>query len=76
MLFDFGSKKLDIVHEEIQDDWLSLNIEFDDSLEDRLVKFEKELNKNNLTLNDFFIAVLKDAIANPETSLLFKDLQK
>lgn len=62
MIFTFGDKKLDIVHEEIQKDWPAVDIEMGEAIEAVIIEYENELRKHNLTLNDFFIAILKDAV--------------
>ena len=62
MLFDFGEEILDIVHEEPQDNWETIEIELDEQCISKAYVIENELYKYGLTLNDFFIAVIKNEI--------------
>ena len=62
MLFDFGNEKLDITHEEPQDNWETIDIDVDEECIGKLYTIEDKLHEYGLTLNDFFIAVLKKEI--------------
>ena len=62
MLFDFGEEKLEIVHEEPQENWENIEIEINEDCMRKLYVIEDELYKYGLTLNDFFIAVIKNEI--------------
>ena len=63
MIFNFENEKLDIIHEEPEDDWEEIEITIPEECTDSLYEIEKELSKYDLTLNDFFIAVLKKEIS-------------
>ena len=63
MIFNFEKEKLNIIHEEPEGDWEEIEITVPDECIDSLYEIEKELSKYDLTLNDFFIAVLKKEIS-------------
>lgn len=62
MLFDFGHEKLEITHEEPREDWKTVEIELDEECIGKLYAIENKLYEYGLTLNDFFIAVIKNEI--------------
>lgn len=62
VIFKTDKESIEVIHEEIQDDWKEIEIELDQDVVDKLPEIEEELSKNGLTLNDLFIAILKNEI--------------
>ena len=70
MKFLLGDEQLDIIHEEPQDNWETIEISLDEECISKLYIIENKLYEYGLTLNDFFIAVIKKEIEknnNPPT---------
>lgn len=62
MIYQLETGPLEVVHIEPDETFSEIEIEIDNDAYEKLDEIEKVLKKDGLTLNDFFIAVIKQEI--------------